>query len=417
MTDPGRPPTYAAPDGPYPVGTREGGTVDTVRPVLRPADAAGRRLPVRVWYPAEPSGARSRDYAAGDETAVLRAALAATGAPADWAAWLAAVRTYGVEGAPPAPGRFPTVVFSHGALGWVTQNTPLMEHLAAHGHVVWSVGHPGEAGALRHLDGELVEHDAHFRETFVAMPGRPGYRDKLTGDVATRFAATPGFLDEHGMGPWARRWVDDLRAVIDALAADAIDGPAGEITAHGDLGRLGTLGMSFGAAAAASTAQQDERVRVAVNLDGGQWLSDLFDTDVRVPLLHLSSDLGAQFAAMGLPDVTAIDADEFFFEPRRTAGTRSDVHRICVAGVTHLELTDVVLLPPPDRARVLPGGGTVRSQRTVDLVNAFVRGHLGRVLGDPDPGFPGPQLARFPEARRVDLTAVRQSAPTQEGHR
>ncbi len=148
-------------------------------------------------------------------------------------------------------------------------------------------------------------------------------------------------------------------------------------------------------------------MKAAVNLDGGQFLSDLFDTDIRVPLLRLATDVRAQWEAMGVPHVTT---NEFFFEPLRTAGRRQDVHRLRITGATHLEVTDLALIPATDRADVLSGGGKVKPQRTLDLLNAFIRAHFDSVLLRVDNCFPKAQLADFPEVAPIDLGPVREWA-------
>ncbi|MBK1789183.1 hypothetical protein [Prauserella cavernicola] len=263
----------------------------------------------------------------------------------------------------------------------------------------------------------MVKYDAHFLQKFAGLVAEPGYRDKLTGDIATRFELTSAFLDDHAMGPWSQRWVDDLRAVIDAIEAGSVLGAAADVATASGTSSLGVLGMSFGAAAAASTAQQDRRVRAVVNLDGGQFLSDLLDVDIRVPLLQLASDLRGQLRAMGIPDVTTIDANEFFFEPLHTAGTRRDVHRLWVQDLTHLELADFLLIPAEERAGVLPGGGKADPQRTVDLLNSFVRGHFDSILRGADNSFPQRQLGEFPEVEAIDLSPVRDWARSRRAHR
>lgn len=408
--------TYA-PSGPHPVGVRDGEVLDVKYPAMRSEDANGRRLMVRVWYPARSGGGARRPYLVGDEAQVVRWCVEANGAPAEWVDQLADVTTHSVEdaGAPAAP--FPTLVFSHGATSWVAQNTPLMEHLASHGYIVWSVTHPGESSGVRYPDGELVQYEDRFQDTFVGLFTQPNYMDKLTGDVARRFEVTPQFLDDNAMGPWSRRWVDDMRAVIDAIESNSISGSAMELAAASDIDRLGVVGMSFGAAAAASAAQQDDRVKGVVNLDGGQFLSDLLDTDIRVPLLHLATDIRDQLNAMGMPGVTTIDANEFFYEPLRTAGTRADVHRLRMKDVTHLELTDFVLVPSQARARVLPGGGKVEPQRTIDLINEFIRAYFDAVLLGNDSGFPRKELEEFPGVTPIDLTPIREWALTEEPNR
>jgi hypothetical protein len=406
---------YDAPSGPHPVGVRDGEVLDTTYPTRRAGEGSGRRLMVRVWYPAAAPGGTPRPYLVGDEVQVVRWSAEANGAPLAWADHLAGVTTYGVAGAATAAGQFPTVVFSHGATSWVSQNTPLMEHLASYGYVVWALTHPGESSGVRHLDGELVRWDDDFQSSFLGFFTRPEYQEKLTGDADRRRAATPLFLDEEGMGPWSRRWVDDVRALLDALGSGGVAGPAAHLVPRCDLDRIGAVGMSFGAAAAVSAAQQDQRIRAVVNLDGGQHLSDLLDTDVRVPLLHLATDIRGQLRLMGIEGVTTRDANEFFFEPHRTAGTRDDVRRLCVADATHVELTDFVLVPAEERAAVLPGGGRVAAQRMIDLVDAFVRGYLDTVLLGRDVGYPERQLAAFAEVTPIDLAPVRMWAAGEEG--
>jgi len=69
----------------------------------------------------------------------------------------ASPRAHGIaRGAPAAAGRFPLLVFNHGAGSYREQNTFLMEHLASSGYVVASVAHPHESGSYMSADGELV---------------------------------------------------------------------------------------------------------------------------------------------------------------------------------------------------------------------------------------------------------------------
>jgi predicted dienelactone hydrolase len=69
--------------------------------------------------------------------------------------------THGYVGAPVRAGgsRFPVVIFNHGYLLYPWQNTALMEELASHGYVVFSLSHPRDSASYRTLDGTLVEAD------------------------------------------------------------------------------------------------------------------------------------------------------------------------------------------------------------------------------------------------------------------
>ncbi len=101
--------------GPHAVGVR---TVEVT-------GARGRLLPVEVWYPVEPaaaSGAAPATYSfPGLEVPTIDA----------------------VVGAPPAPGPFPLVVYSHGSGGLRYVSGFLAEHLASHGFVVVAPDHVG----------------------------------------------------------------------------------------------------------------------------------------------------------------------------------------------------------------------------------------------------------------------------------
>ncbi|MBV8932825.1 MAG: hypothetical protein JOZ47_21210 [Kutzneria sp.] len=406
MTD--DPIRYQAPNGPHPVGVRDGEVLDRAYPTLRPDDADGRRLMVRVWYPAAAAHGQPRAYAAGPERQVLAWFIEATSGfiPQAWVHRLADVRTHSLPGAAVAEGAFPTLVFSHGAHSYVCQNTPLMEELASRGYVVWSIAHPGEAGGVAYPDGTLVRYDEAFHAAALGLNAGGAYHAKFVGEPAQRFAATGKFLDGFGLGPWSRRWVDDKRAVIDALERQSVTGAASSVTAACDLSRIGLFGMSFGGAAAVSAAHQDHRVAAAVNIDGGQFLSDLLDTDVRVPMLQLSADLPAQLRASGL-EPTAVDANEFFFEPLASAGTRPDVQRLRINGVTHLELTDMALIPAADRAAALPVSGSLSSERIVDLLDSFVGAYFDTILRGADVGYPTAQLRQFTEAKPIDMSSIR----------
>lgn len=188
--------SYAAPSGPYPVGVRTGQVYDTAHP--RPSS---RRLAVQVWYPAKTAGGEKRPYFTGNEARTLRWFCEANGTSAEWVDRLATIRTFSVTEAEPADGAFPTLLFSHGALSWIMQNTPLMEHLAGHGYVVCSVAHPGEASGVCYPNGDLIRYDTCFKDTFFTMLQDPDYSARYSADLTRRFELTSKFLDDKSMGP------------------------------------------------------------------------------------------------------------------------------------------------------------------------------------------------------------------------
>jgi len=167
---PPAPPTAPAmlPPGPHAVGFRATWTFDATRPYRTAFDGgvtyggatgAPRPILVNVWYPALPGG-RPTNRAAylqppdRPEVHALATALAAyeraivveetlgSEEPAlspelqqRFAAYLAAPLT-AVRDAPPAPGRFPVLVYHAGAGSSYDDNVELCEYLASHGYVV-----------------------------------------------------------------------------------------------------------------------------------------------------------------------------------------------------------------------------------------------------------------------------------------
>jgi predicted dienelactone hydrolase len=113
---------FPAVRGDAPVGVR---TLELTDPGRR-----GRTIPVELWYPASPAhqGAdlqsESRDHF-----------VIAPGLPER--------EQSAVRNATPAEGRFPLVLFSHGATSHRRSSTELTTHLASHGFVVASGDHIG----------------------------------------------------------------------------------------------------------------------------------------------------------------------------------------------------------------------------------------------------------------------------------
>jgi dienelactone hydrolase len=119
--------------GAAPVGVR---TVE-----LRDETRGGRTLTVELWYPAA-AAHRGQDLAG------------ATRDRFPVAPGLPEATQDAVRGAEPAPGRFPLVVYSHGANAHRRAGSDLCTHLASHGYLVAANDVPGNttADVLRDLE-------------------------------------------------------------------------------------------------------------------------------------------------------------------------------------------------------------------------------------------------------------------------
>jgi len=153
--------------GDFPVGVRTDLWFDTSRTALQWEGRAGgppcpRPVPVTIWYPAAedtqsdgtlqiedflPDGAPPLD----EIIAELVDLLGGDPPVLDFSD-----RTFaGVVDASLRAGRYPLIVFSHGAGGVRFQNLSQVEYLASHGYIVVAPDHEGDA-TLTFIEGELV---------------------------------------------------------------------------------------------------------------------------------------------------------------------------------------------------------------------------------------------------------------------
>lgn len=182
-------------------------TVGHVSLTLTDDTRNARQLATEVWYPA-----RSTD---GDRTRYELLPGIAFDSPAS------------TNGAPPASGSFPLVVWSHGRTGLRHNYTILCEALSARGFVVISADHPGDT-LFDWLNGTNVDDETNERQRLgdvsflidAALGGLIGSLPSIDDDAVFVGGHSYGGLTAvitatgiHGMSPDAR-----VRAIAGAQA-------------------------------------------------------------------------------------------------------------------------------------------------------------------------------------------------------
>jgi len=371
------------PTGPHRIGVRDFEVVDPGRAeTFRPDLGQRRRIMVRVWYPAVPAaGAVPRPYRTPVEALLMAPNLAESLGLADTTFdEIGAGPTHSVSNAPAEPARipYPVVVFSHGYLGTVDTNTALMEELASHGVVVFSITHPFESAAVVYPQGDAVVLDASVKAYMTARTLDPDtetlLHSKVVGD---RYEATRRLYSQTTrLSQSAPIWRDDFISVLDAIEAGRTDQDVQSIVAQADLRRLIFAGMSFGGPAAIGACQKDLRCLGAINLDGREVSLGLFDRPVRAPTLMVYSGGGFKLSGFGYND--------FFYEPVRAIGHRPEVRRMVVPEAGHWDFTDYTLLPKGDASMpALPASlrGPIEGRHMIRLVNDLFLDFISRYAG------------------------------------
>jgi predicted dienelactone hydrolase len=357
-----------APSGPFGVGIRDIHLVDQSRAeTMTERVDDHRELMIRVWYPASiPAGAQPEPFLR--DVAPLQAIVSSTIPWPDlMLKHLTRIGSHSYANAPMSDGerehaqpRFPVLVFSHGNSFYAGQNGLLMEHLASHGYVVFSIDHPYQASVVRFPDGRVARYKENWWDT-VAAGISPDAQVRAANSYARAFkartyeeyhASMREFLDSPvGLNKGLRIWLDDTAFLLDQLASIdsfARDGqPSREsgldaFNGRLDLQRIGIFGMSYGGATAGQFCASDERCKAGINMDGMQLGEGAIDIRLNRPFmlmnadprdLHLEDDSAAQGASdRNKPPLFGMN--DFVYHQARIA------YSLTIAGATHGNFSD-----------------------------------------------------------------------------
>lgn len=394
------------PSGPDRVGVRDFELSDASRPgVFKAGPTEPRRLLVRVWYPAgDVSGRRPRPYFTPREAQTMGRSIGQLVGFPPLFTDLRHVRTNSYPDAPLKPGLSgaPVVFYSHGYTAFLGQNTALMEELASHGYVIFSVQHTYDAAATLFPNGDVASADPELFQGPATADDDPGYRAQVQAMTAAGLdARLEGYLRMHEVA-LARNtrivrsgavWAADRVFVHDRLQHGDVPAPIRSIAAASRLDRVGEMGMSFGGATSGTVCMIDRRCAAGVNLDGGDFPFVAFAADMPAPFLMFHSDVMKLVRGMGGKPAAPRSVNEFSYESFGAAGTRADIHRVQLDGARHLGLSDFSLFMRGALRDPLLGG--TPAPVMIGAQNAFVRGFFDRYLKGLDNSFPRAELAAY----------------------
>lgn len=399
------------PGGPFPVGTAWFDLTDEARRgVLEDAADAPRRIQVRVWYPAgDVSGLALRPYLTNWEAKVQAPSVARNWTLPPFAlSHLRNAKVHGFENAPIAGAdeTYPVIVYSHGYWGWAGQNTALMEHLASRGYIIFSIGHPYDAGAIRFGDGDVIGTSPLMEESQAPDPAMTAFWAAKTHDE--RLAAFPAYreaFDRYRIMKSHAAWMADTQFLIEALRNEPAPEGARALAARADMERLGIGGMSFGGQIAASVCHREPACKAALNFDGGAFDWELIDAPIRMPLLMMHSDWVGYAPEGSTPDPD-FNLNDYAYEPFERAGQTGKVFRVRVKGIRHLGFTDLVLIARRPVRDI--GFGAIEPTEATAVMNDFAAGFFDRYVKAEDNGFPESTFARHPDAVPHTAKSVRE---------
>lgn len=397
------------PSGQYPVGTLSFELVDRSRlGVWRAADDEPRRLLTRVWYPAESvTGLKPRPYFEPIEATHTARSMGELFRFPPFLTYLRHVRTNSYEGAPLLAGasNLPTVIYSHGYTSFLTQNTALMEELASHGYVVYSVQHTYDSSATVFPNGDIAPMDPALVKEALESSQEQGkvpeamlkgfiskeFDDRLAGQLQQ---AQDTLDKKERIVDSAAIWVADRLFVHDQLQRRAVPAELVEIVAASKLDRVGEIGMSFGGSTTGAICIIDPRCAAGVNLDGGDFHFLAFNADMPRPFLMFHSDIHGFYRALNAePTGFERSFNDFSYERFQNAGELHDVYRLQLKGAAHLGFSDFTpFMRRPVRDGML---GTTPAEVMIGAQNDFVRGFFDKYVRGVANDFPQAEFQKY----------------------
>jgi dienelactone hydrolase len=367
--------TLPAPHGRYATGESTFRLVDENRADPWVPGQPYRELMISVFYPAVHTG--GEPYTNQFPKAVADASASALDGnytlPSGLVDW-SATKTHSVKDAAMAPGRFPVVLYSPGAGDSRDWNVSLVENLAAHGYVVVTIDHTGEAPATQFPDGHVVG------EAAVLAAWNQAFQNGTTVAFFTKLM--------------------DARQADTELVLDRLTSLPDRLTDGMDLNRIGMFGHSAGGFTAANAMYADPRIKAGIDLDGtleytvepdGTNLSQVAQHGLNRPFLLMGSSGRYASDVHGEPSWAA------FW--RHQSGWKTDV---TLNDSQHQSFTDAEALLPQLAGRVSTGTltyqiGTGDPRRAVAADRALVDSFFDRFLkGRDDHLLDGRGASRYP---------------------
>lgn len=293
---------FSKPDGPYQVGTINYFWIDKIRDEIFTKDKSDKRhLLVQVWYPTQINHSENfSPYILNPQE---------FGEPTQQIKDMFPIKTNAILDAPIASNKknFPIILFSHGMGMTRFSSTFLMEHLASHGFIIFSIGHSFFDGAVVFPDGYRPEQD--FYPELVQSKSQDDSNKNHIHFVLEAFQKDTEFI---------------------LIQIERLNETPGErFNDKLDLSRIGICGWSIGGINAAQMCKKNIRIRAGINFDGLVG-GDVVKDGIEKPFMVMKS--GAD-----------VPENMLSYENSFLRNSTNDIYRITIYGAVHTNFSDMGL--------------------------------------------------------------------------
>jgi predicted dienelactone hydrolase len=221
---------------------------------------------------------------------------------------------------------FPILIFSHGYPGARFMYTSIIEEIVSNGYIVISVDHTYHS-SMTAFSSTREDSSLEANKVVTALPGMPSrYHITEWDEIITNI------------------WEKDHRFLLDFIELLSKDP---QFKGKMDTNKIGVIGHSFGGAAALQTLLHDERVKLAVNLDGSYYGKVVNQGAPKKPFLWMipKDSMVTNEEKLGLSSTEYQKAaEELERRNQDIVEYASDVHQI--SNVKHMSFSDYYFFSP-----------------------------------------------------------------------
>ncbi|MEX0298386.1 MAG: alpha/beta hydrolase family protein [Kordiimonas sp.] len=360
------------PSGAYAIGFSELHMIDQTRNEAKTDEPNDfREFMVKVWYPAEAHDVDDPQPYWPNADTISTHFVKELGplAPGFLFSHLDQIpsHSYPEANLAPASEPYPVLIFSHGLGVFAEQSTVLMEELASHGYVVFSINHTywsmlstfpnGRVTSFRSDSSPALEAESNHPEAMTIMEkALASSKTKEIKDLMSQMAEMAPLTIQSEINS-LNTLSQDHMFVMDEL--EKLNTSHGLFKDRLDLSRIGLLGFSLGGKTTIQTCARDDRCKAGVNIDGFSLVSPN-EKPHQQPFMHMRNDRN--------PFVSVVyEAAE---------GPSYSVH---IRGTEHPNYTDFSIVAPWlfKQVGLL---GEIDGYRMLELQNIYIRSFFDKHL-------------------------------------
>ncbi len=259
-----------------------------------------------------------------------------------------------------AEGKYPLVIFSHGAFGYYQSNFSTYAELASNGYIVAALDHPHHAAFTKNIDGNIITVDSNFIDDAMKIENGDGVTNEEIFSITQE---------------WVEFRTTDESFLIDSIIEAKKSGKLNDywhtenedivlsVLNMTDTDKIGAMGHSLGGAAGIELGRERSDIDAVIDLDGTA-LGEI--TDVKDDKFVVDS------AAYPIPVLVFAHGDSSDDAvTSEMVNSAKDGKLILCPKANHMDFTDLSMLSP-FISSMLSGESGVNSEEFMKNINSAV---------------------------------------------